>query len=79
MDFSKQTKKTPTLVNPDNFNLKKVKQIDLKKENSKKLNLFVGIGFVLFLVFFLWNCKYGIFKGECSPEPYSLVYNINSV
>jgi hypothetical protein len=82
MDFSKQTKKAPTLVNPDKFKIKKSKHLDplvLKKENSKKLNLFIGIGFVLFLIFFLWNCKYGIFKSETEPEPFNLVYNINSV
>jgi hypothetical protein len=81
MDFSKQTRKNPTLVNPGKFKIKKeiIDPVILKKENSKKLNLFVGIGFFLFLIFFLWNCKYGIFKSENSPEPYSLIYNVNSV
>lgn len=74
-----ETKRSPVLVNPENFKSVKIK-IDSFKENSKKLNLFLGIGFVLFTIFFLWNCKYGIFKGQQeSPEPYSVVYNINSV
>jgi hypothetical protein len=82
MEFSKQTRKTPVLVNPENFKIKKVKidPLDVKKSNSKKLNLIVFVSFVLFLIFFLWNCKYGCFKGEDkSPEPFSLVYNLNSV
>ena len=77
-----ETRKVPVLVNPENFKIKKLKidPIEIKKENSKKLNLFLGIGFVLFTIFFLWNCKYGIFKGQQeSPEPYSVVYNINYV
>lgn len=77
-----ETKKTPVLVNPENFKSVKIKidPVLQKKENSKKLNLFLGIGFVLFMIFFLWNCKYGIFKGQQeSPEPYSVIYNINSV
>jgi hypothetical protein len=74
-----ETKRSPVLVNPENFKSVKIK-IDSFKENSKKLNLFLGIGFVLFTIFFLWNCKYGMFKGQQeSPEPYSVVYNINSV
>jgi hypothetical protein len=83
MEFSKQTHKVPTLVNPKNFKPIKPKIIDpviIKKNNSDKLNLYLGIGFVLFMIFFLWNCKYGIFRGDQkSPEPFSLVYNLNSV
>lgn len=83
MEFSKETRKTPTLVNSQNFKIKKPKIVDpeiIKKSNSKKLNIFLGVGFVLFLIFFLWNCKYGFLKGqEESPEPFSIVYNMNSV
>ena len=83
MEFAKETRKPPTLVNPDKFKIKKPKVLDpeiIKKNNSKKLNIFVGVGFVLFLIFFLWNCKYGFFKAkEQSPEPFSIVYNMNSV
>ena len=77
-----ETRQSPVLVNPENFKIKKVKidLLEIKKKNSKKLNIFLGIGFVLFMIFFLWNCKYGFFKGqEESPEPYSIIYNINSV
>ena len=60
MEFAKETRKTPTLVNPDKFKIKKPKVLDpeiIKKNNSKKLNIFVGVGFVLFLIFFLWNWR----------------------
>jgi hypothetical protein len=79
MDFLKETKRSPTLVNPNNFKIPK-KVVSSFKENSKRLNIYLGISFVLFLIFFLWNCKYGIFKGtESSPEPFSILYNVGSV
>ena len=79
MNYSNLSKKPPSLVNPENFKVKTVDPEVIKKSNSKKLNLILGIGFILFLAFFLWNCKYGFFKGNVNPEPFSLVYNVNSV
>jgi hypothetical protein len=83
MDFAKETRKIPSLVNPQNFKPIKPKVIDpqiIKQSNSKKLNIFLAIFFVLFLFFFFWNCKYGFLKGEeKNPEPFSIVYNLNSV
>jgi hypothetical protein len=72
-----ETTKVPTLVNPKNF--KKTPIIE-KPQGIKKLNLYLLIGFIVFLIFFLWNCKYGFLKApEDSPEAFSIVYNLGSV
>jgi hypothetical protein len=77
---SKETIKVPSLVNSKNF-LKKNKiipPISSKKTNSWYLNVFLIIGFILFIAFFLYNCKYGCFKVESQePLPYSLVYKLS--
>ena len=70
--MDKETLKIPSLVNSDNFN-----KINLIKSNFKwNLNKILLILFVLFLIFFLYNCKYGMFRSmESEPIPYSLVYS----
>lgn len=84
MDLIKETKTIPGLVNLDNF--KKIEKVTLPEKISlpeihatKKFNLnkILLIGFVLFMIFFFYNCKYGIFKSvQDEPVPYSLVYNL---
>ena len=76
--MERETLKRPKLVNPENFNVtlpeQKVK-IDVKWNLNKILLILFGI----FLVFFLYNCKYGIFKDiQTEPVPYSLVYNLKN-
>jgi len=71
MDLIKESKSIPQLVDPKNFKIKKV--ISSFKENTKNLNTFLLVGFVIFFTFFLLNCKYGIFKSDSfEPEPYVL-------
>jgi hypothetical protein len=76
MDFIKESKGTPSLVNPQNF------KVEIPKGPPVKwnLNVILIIFFILFLAFFLYNCKYGCFKIESGePTPHNLVYNLNSV
>jgi len=78
MDLIKETKELPSLVNPKNFKITKEVPVVSFKQNSKNLNKILLTGFVIFFVFFLLNCKYGIFKPtQFEPEPYSMVYNLN--
>ena len=45
-----------------------------KARNSLILNLVILFIFIGFFIFFLYNCKYGIFKNiEIDPIPYSIV------
>ena len=66
--------KIPKLVNPENFiNLPEVK---IKNKMKWNLNKILLILFAIFLIFFFYNCKYGMFKAsESEPSPYSLGYN----
>ena len=64
------SKKTPKLVNAENFVLPEVTVNIPKKWNLNKILLIL---FVLFMIFFLYNCKYGMFQSmEDVPEPYLL-------
>ena len=73
MDFIKETKKTPHLVK-----LPKVVKIPEVPNKKFNLNLILLVGFVLFLIFFLYNCKYGCFKiDNDNPVGYSLHYNLS--
>ena len=68
----------PKLVNSQNFKIKKPKIINptiVFKTNSWYLNISLVIIFIVFLVFFLYNCKSGNFNSD-NPEPYSLAYNL---
>ena len=67
----------PKLVNAENF--KVVPPTDFKmpkREAEWYLNISLLVGFVLFLIFFLYNCKYGMFKAE---DVDFVPYNFNSV
>jgi hypothetical protein len=71
----------PRLVNPGNFIKvpEKIPNVKLEKiKLSKYLNIFLFLVFIVFMAFFLYNCKYGK-PLENEPLPYSIVYNINSV
>ena len=77
MEFIKESKITPSLVNPVNFKISK--EVPIKVPVKWNLNIILIISFILFLAFFLYNCKYGMFKCVSNePMPYSLVYN-NSI
>ena len=79
MEFIKESKTTPSLVNPQNFS-KKIKTVELPTQKSVKwnLNVILIIFFILFLAFFLYNCKYGCFKIDSEePLPHNLVYNLS--
>jgi hypothetical protein len=87
MEKLSKLEKVPKLVNPENFKnpLPKVEVPEIvqkvqKVTNAKwNLNKILLIGFLIFMLFFLYNCKYGMFKCVSSePIPYSLVYN-NSI
>jgi uncharacterized membrane protein YukC len=54
----------PKLVDPSNFNkINKINKINLNLPKKKfDINKILLIGFILFTIFFLYNCKYGIFK-----------------
>jgi hypothetical protein len=78
MEFIKESKTIPSLVNPQNFKVEIPKEIPKGPPVKWNLNLVLIICFILFLAFFLYNCKYGCFKVESQePLPYSLVYNLS--
>ena len=48
--------------------------INNKARNSLILNLVILFIFIGFFIFFLYNCKYGMFKNiEIDPVPFSIV------
>ena len=76
--MDRETLKKPNLVNPVNFEIKVPKKVpEISKETrSMYVNIGLFVMFLLFLAFFLYNCKYGCFKVEDSePLPYSLSYD----
>ena len=78
--FAKETRKIPSLVNPENFKLKTPKPIApeiVLKNNSRKLNIYLSIGFLVFLAVFIISCKYGLLQNDSSPEGYS--YQLNAI
>ena len=67
----------PKLVNAENFKVQPQQSIKMpKREAEWYLNISLLVGFVLFLIFFLYNCKYGMFKAE---DVGFVPYNFNSV
>jgi hypothetical protein len=71
--MNRETTKVPVLVNPEY--IKK----NIKKESfEKKIRKYVSLDFVIllfflvFLIFFLINCRDGIFKNiDLDPIPYT--------
>ena len=76
MEFIKESKITPSLVNPVNFKISK--EVPIKVPVKWNLNIILIISFILFLAFFLYNCKYGCFKiNPEEPLPHNLIYNLS--
>ena len=76
---NKETVRVPKLVKRGKMK-KIVHKID-KESNSWYLNIFLIITFIIFMIFFLYNCKDGLFKSmdtDSVPTPYSndLVYKL---
>ena len=63
----------PKLVNQQHFIIKKVNiPVSSKKFNSFYLNILLLILFIGFFLFFLINCKYGMFKSlNIDPIPFT--------
>jgi hypothetical protein len=78
MELMKETKRMPRLtefkVQPTVVK-KPIKLIKEIKEVKWSLNGVILICFVVFLIFFLYNCKYGMFK-TVDLEPYA--FNVGS-
>ena len=76
-NFIKETKKIPSLINPKFKELLEQKIVpsapEIKKSNNFILNCILLLTFIVFFAFFLYNCKYGIFKSKdyISPIAYS--------
>jgi hypothetical protein len=69
--MNRETTKVPSLVNKDNF---KIPEVQNKISFKFDMNTIILIGFLLFFVFFLLNCKSGIFKNiDLDPIPYSMI------
>jgi choline-glycine betaine transporter len=72
--MERETLKIPSLVNPENFKktipnpTPKVNNGVVKKWN---LNIILLISFFLFMLVFLYSCKYGNFSTP-DPIPYSI-------
>jgi hypothetical protein len=60
MDFVKTTRKIPKLVNIPNET--STQKVPININWNLVFNLVVLFIFLIFTVFFLYNCKYGIFK-----------------
>ena len=69
--MNRETTKVPCLVNKDNFKIPEVKN---KFSFKFDMNTIILIVFLSFFVFFLLNCKSGIFKNiDLDPIPYSMI------
>ena len=63
----------PKLVNKAHFKIEKINvPVSSKKFNSFYLNILLLILFIGFFIFFLINCKYGMFKSlDIDPVPFT--------
>jgi hypothetical protein len=67
--MNKETTKIPKLVNLENF---KIKEPEIKKPMD--INVIILLVFLGFFVFFLLNCRSGLFKNiDMDPIPYSMI------
>jgi hypothetical protein len=73
--FIKETLKRPRLTNiPIEEMAKKITDQIPPKIVKWNLNIILIICFILFTIFFLYNCKYGMFKTvDQEVYPYSIV------
>jgi len=70
--YAKETTKIPQLVNPGNFK----ETVSPKKTqwNFWNFNTILLVLSVTFFMFFLYQCKYGVFKStETEPVPYTIL------
>ena len=68
--------KLPRLVDQSHFKIEKIKDlftpVSSKKFNSFYLNILLLVLFIGFFIFFLINCKYGMFKSlNIDPIPFT--------
>ena len=75
MDFIRESKKRPKLTSELNVTAEVIKPKILSTAPPLKpvkwnLNVLLIIGFIIFMVFFLYNCKYGFFH-TTELEPYA--------
>ena len=79
MNYIKETKRRPRLTSMENVpkvEINKPPKIETPKveidTTPKKwnLNIILLVGFIVFLIFFLYNCKYGFFQ-KLDIEPYA--------
>jgi hypothetical protein len=50
----------PSIIKKNNFN--NLNNLITKPKIKWNLNKVLLVGFLLFSIFFLWNCKYGLFR-----------------
>ena len=71
--MNRETTKVPVLVNPE-YIKKNIKKESFEKKIRKYLSLdfVILLFFLVFLIFFLINCRDGIFKNiDLDPIPYT--------
>lgn len=71
--MNRETTKVPVLVNPD-YIKKTIKKESFEKTIRKyvSLDFVILLFFLVFLIFFLINCRDGIFKNlDLDPIPYT--------
>jgi hypothetical protein len=66
----KESKKTPKLTGFKEPRIPKIKETVNLTPKKWNLNILLLILFIFFLIFFLYNCKYGIFK-SIQLDPYA--------
>lgn len=72
---SEYTRQAPLLVDLSKFKAGNGTEIQLfpKKKRKWSINKILLVGFAIFTIFFLYNCRYGIFKQkEPSVVPYTV-------
>jgi len=76
MIYNLESKRPPKLVNEELF--KKVAAATTTELPKKSfMNRWGWMIFVVFMIFFLYNCKYGMFRAtDIDPLPYSLSYSL---
>lgn len=74
--FGEYTRQVPQLVDIAKLKSNTLTPNDnvfFKKKKKWSINKILLVGFLIFTVFFLYNCRYGIFKPK---DPYVLPYTV---
>ena len=58
------TKQIPQLVDLSKFKTKLLKPEQVFSKTKWNINKILLVGFIVFSVFFLYNCRYGIFRSK---------------